>query len=308
MDFSVPPTRELAPALTLHLQKLGRKALANAVLKKDFHERPHRDGYRYTDGFGKDRSFIIFGELAGPEAGTQISAVGNFLTEHPNGGWITDSMKVRDRLALRIPKDGPALLEYLGRMQIATLNTVRLGDLARDEYDVRDIDVREWIGSDGVVQDDQPEDIIHVHTQIKFRNPRDIYQGTNTQRITRGSLSSVWKPDADAETWVGKPYAIDTLTDDNTNMFSLDEAKLIQQDIRDCEGDLIAPWKTPYFLPIGSLLLLQVRLYCQVTDYGHSIKKVYRIIADRIKVLSGVPIGPIYRYQRSLDDDALVSE
>ncbi|TFK59059.1 hypothetical protein BDN72DRAFT_865457, partial [Pluteus cervinus] len=199
MDFSIPPPRDLAPALILHLQQLGRKSLANAILKKNFHERPHRDGYRYTDFQGKDRSFIMFGELAGPEAGTQNSAHGDFLIEHPNGGWITDNMKVRDKLALRIPREAPALLQYLARMQIGALNSIRLGHLERDEYDVRDIDVEEWVANEDTNQEGKPDDIIYVHTQLKFRNPRDIYCGTNTKRLTRQSFSFGWKTTTDAD-------------------------------------------------------------------------------------------------------------
>ncbi|TFK65648.1 hypothetical protein BDN72DRAFT_860493 [Pluteus cervinus] len=276
MDFPLTTENHLAPSLVYYLQKSGCHALANAKLNVDFFEKSVAGGFRYLDTRNRDKSFVIFGELASVEHGTRINAHGDFYLDHPNGGWITDNSTIRDRFALRIPPDGPPLLTHLGRMQIAALNEVRLAALEQEEYDTRDIEISEWLSSESkpFLRDSEEDSIIQVYSKIKFRKPRDVSYGSNPGRTTRDKLRSDQKTSSvNDNTWVGKAFEAKVLPDYDAKIFALDDSRVIQQDIRDTNDCLIPPWETQYSLQPGNLLILQVRLSCQEIDTGYKIKK-----------------------------------
>lgn len=142
------------PAISQHLIDMGKEFLGTATFPKDFYRVSPRfpPYYKYLSAStNAEFSCKLVGEIASPDLGTAVSAVGNHIFEdkdgivrtiasslalcsiHPSQPHIqfqpiSDKSNVKHILALQKPTYASDSLSALFDNQLATLNEIRLAD------------------------------------------------------------------------------------------------------------------------------------------------------------------------------------
>ncbi|TEB28226.1 hypothetical protein FA13DRAFT_1774984 [Coprinellus micaceus] len=83
---------------------------------------------------------------------------------------------------------------------------------------------------------------------------------------------------------LGAFYDPHLLPDFGGPMFELEKAKLVQHNIVDAQGDLVAPWQIYDKLRPGTLVLINAKLFVWHTGETGD-RRTYQIIAEKIKVI-----------------------
>jgi len=85
---------------------------------------------------------------------------------------------------------------------------------------------------------------------------------------------------------LGAFYDPDFLPDHRGDLFQQTLAKLVQQDIKDTNDELVAPWDMQHKLRPGTIVVVDTTLVCWDVARGTSnARKVYQVQAHRVKIL-----------------------
>ncbi|KDQ54427.1 hypothetical protein JAAARDRAFT_209502 [Jaapia argillacea MUCL 33604] len=261
-------------------------------------------------------STIVFGDICDSVDGTALSAKGNFRA---NGDQpIIDGTKVKDIFVLRKPLVATKLLSAHHRNQVATLNAIVDLDNLEEEAAGREIGVdvfpHECVKMSKARGDSDVADLIAIHSPNKYEVPNS--RGTTCEKRTHRIIkkedvaadTDAIEDDADEnlhdiDVHVGAHYDPAVLPDCRGNFFQFNKAKLVQQDWRDVDGDLIPPWEAYDKLRAGTLVLANVTLKCWIINEtkkpkkgeqrGLTVrKKIYQLELRSLKVVaeSNLPI------------------
>ncbi|TFK63203.1 hypothetical protein BDN72DRAFT_902589 [Pluteus cervinus] len=277
------PEENLLPNLTTWLSNNRRHALACSRLGKEVRiKHSNRQGHRVENSDGTDGRFLIFGQVS-PDS--QIGAFGDHVQK-----WdgmppkIFDSTKVHDKILLECPDDAPGLLEYFFRMQSAFLNTIRDLDRDEDSNDCRDPTHEEWLEP----RDSGPMRTLRVYLGQKYVLPENANNGSNPQRLRPATFLADSEQMAAGDKWEGnEPVCTPWCQPDyKSELIEHKRAQLAQLDIRDSANEEIHASRTYGMLRPGALVLMEVRLSMQVLSDFNRIHRVYRIYAEKVRVLS----------------------
>ncbi|KAF9781686.1 hypothetical protein BJ322DRAFT_1023056 [Thelephora terrestris] len=204
----------------------------------------------------------IIGEVA--REGSELSARGNAWLNP--GQKIVDKNSVRDVLVLIQPTMATEQLEALYENQIRTIEdmdskiVLPLPRASKVTHCVRPVD-------EGTS--------IVITMPVKFK--RSLTAAASGESTTRPEpqLKGLYEPRL--------------LPDYDPSIFSLRRAMLAQQDIRDTDEKLIAPWETQVALHPGTLVSVEATLI--VYSFGPaSASTVFQIQGRRIKILERSPL------------------
>ncbi|TEB31227.1 hypothetical protein FA13DRAFT_1791516 [Coprinellus micaceus] len=307
------------------LKALRTTFLGNAIFNKDFSpsiiEWSKNQMYRGLDH--NEFRCNIFGQLASATDGTAIGAAGSFRFEGPNGQFepVRDTTKVKDRFVLQCPTAAPENLANMFFNQIATLNDARDFDENVEKAERKDPFVYEqWTKCSVSEPSDEPADMLCINLGPKYTVPsnnkrsqsssppkkRLRRQDDNPQRESTASVARIEPPSPAKEVervpgpvppaaQVGDLYDPATQRDYTGPGFELEEAKLVQRDVRDIQGRLVHPKNYHDVLRPGSLLLINATLHCFImppNDRNKRERKFYQINAHSVRVVAVSDLEP----------------
>ncbi|KAF8059268.1 hypothetical protein FPV67DRAFT_1426587 [Lyophyllum atratum] len=283
-------------------QTMGPRALANAEVDVDFQRQIQgwSNNYSYIDcRSGKEWGPVVFGEIMPKSAGTILNAKGNHYPGRQGCEFepLGDGSKSKDVFVIGRPTFATQIIEDLYMNQLGSLNEIREGEEAEERANKWAGVAKEWIRNKKGNNTDI-KDLITLHMGPKYGvrhlNPGGGEGGKNT-RIKKRALT-VADETADATptangdasgvaVTAGAWYDPSVLPDYGGPYFNLVTNKLKQQDIRDPDDQLIAPWDAYSALRPGTLIMAECTLHAFLLRDGSGERRIYQINAESIRVL-----------------------
>ncbi|KAJ6473623.1 hypothetical protein C8R47DRAFT_987327 [Mycena vitilis] len=293
----------LYDAIADQIAAMGKDALANVDYPDDFTRRIEdwSKNHRYVDREGNELRTAIVGEILGPAMGTLVRAHGNyFARDGDDVSPIDDKSKIKDTIALGIPTQSTTKLLNTFLNQVIALGQVTEANADEDMRKGNTPYIKNWTkpGKDHSTS----HDVIMASLLPKYAVPTAA-GAPKVKRTAKRKLDEVegdsdpsaepiaeGKEPAAGEIKLGAHYEPSLLPDYGGPYFNHTKAKLVQQDIRDVQNNLIPPWKIYDALRPGTLVLLLVSLHCFLMndENGKEPKqrKIYQVNAHSIRVLS----------------------
>ncbi|KAF7372673.1 ATP-dependent DNA helicase [Mycena venus] len=276
---------------------LGDTALSGQVFGKTFEPtKPDSRGnirFAKLDGAPFRASFIA--EIGSLEQGTWLSAQPkNLPPAHKLPFTDANSKSLRMILALRCPTGAPEELRTQFRNGVAVCDSIRPADEIVEAQHGQSFYVTESIFlNDG---EGDPTDNITMHVRL---HPTFEVSYTTTsstpptprRRITKvgedatSSDDVVMEGTMTSERKISDTYPTSKLPEIKGALWALDRAHLIQRDYKDVDGTLIAPHELTTKLTEGTLVLVMVELVTYVITDQKPGKKIYHILADKLRIL-----------------------
>ncbi|TEB38494.1 hypothetical protein FA13DRAFT_1786262 [Coprinellus micaceus] len=302
------------------LSGLRETFLGNAIFNKHFApsiiEWSKNQMYRGRDG--DEFRCNVFGQLASSDEGSAYGAGGSFRFEGLDGRFepIRDSTKVKDRLVLKCPTLAPPRLANMFFNQIATLNDAREFDEGIEKGDGKDPLVYEqWTKCSAPEPSNDPADMLCLNMGPKYVVPASANNKRNSNSSPPKKRLRRQDDDSDAKTpvtgndsqksddspspsqtssssvssQVGDLYEPASQMDYGGPGFQLEQAKLVQRDVRDVSGRLVHPKDYFDVLRPGSLLLVNATLHCFIMPPNDRMKrerKFYQMNAHSVRVIA----------------------
>ncbi|KAG6849602.1 hypothetical protein H0H93_007054 [Arthromyces matolae] len=299
--------------LTNQIRLLGKSCLADVKYGVDF--------ARVVEAYSNNQSYVyrtgevfrtkIFGQIAPIFAGTNISARGNHFMGKPGNSIapIYDGTRVKDVLVVEVPTSCNSALGSLFNNQIATLNDVRGADEIEEQTEGKIYRVRECMRN--FVGDDSTEKkMIVIHMGCKYGRPPSTGVEVGRKKRTyvdSGDISGVGSNTSETEIRLGAFYDPRLNEDYRGPLFRLKMDRLVQQDVRAEDGELVAPWLLYQALKPGVLILADCSLHVFLIKDKAFTRKIYQINAHNIRILDGSDSAPIPRLVPSIPDNTLLS-
>ncbi|KAF8068633.1 hypothetical protein FPV67DRAFT_1668709 [Lyophyllum atratum] len=274
---------------------MEHRALANASLDVDFRRdiQNWSGNYTYTDTRdGDEFKACVFGEVQASAAGTILCAKGNHYGGKPGGKFepLGDDSKAKDVIVIGRPTLAPEIVDALYHNQLGTLNEIREHEEAEEKAAKWAGGIKEWIRNRKGNNVDV-KDLITLHIGPKYRNPNGG-AGKGSRIKKRAVKTAPVPPATDEEGAVsatitaGSYYEPTVLPDFGGPFFSIVHNKLVQQDIRDPDDQLIHPADIYSALRPGTLIMAEATLHAfLLRDNGGAERRVYQINAQSIRVL-----------------------
>ncbi|KAJ7677863.1 hypothetical protein DFH06DRAFT_1121427 [Mycena polygramma] len=293
----------LYDAIADQIAAMGKDALANVDYPDDFTRRIEdwSKNHRYVDREGNELRTAIVGEILGPAMGTLIRAHGNyFARDGDDFKPIDDKSKIKDTIALGIPTQSTTKLLNTFLNQVIALGQVTDANADEDMRKGNMPYIKNWTkpGKEGSTN----HDVIMVSTLPKYGVPTAA-GAPKIKRTAKRKLDEVEAEVADStepategkepageDIKLGAHYEPSLLPDYGGAYFNHTKAKLVQQDVRDVNNNLIPPWKIYEALRPGTLVLVLVSLHCFLMNDENSKeprqRKIYQVNAHSMRVLS----------------------
>ncbi|KAJ6461570.1 hypothetical protein C8R47DRAFT_1080539 [Mycena vitilis] len=293
----------LYDAVADQIESMGKDALANVDYPDDFTRRIEdwSKNHRYVDREGNELRTAIVGEVLGPAMGTLIRAHGNyFARDGDDFKPIDDKSKIKDTIALGIPTQSTTKLLNTFLNQVIALGQVTEANADEDSRKGNMPYIKNWTkpGKEGSTA----HDVIMASMLPKYAVPT----AAGAPKVKRTAKRKLDEVDAEADKSpeplvegkeptgedikLGAHYEPSLLPDYGGAYFNHTKAKLVQQDVRDVQNNLIPPWKIYEALRPGTLVLLLVSLHCFLMNDENSKeprqRKIYQVNAHSIRVLS----------------------
>ncbi|KAJ7079222.1 hypothetical protein C8R43DRAFT_1143298 [Mycena crocata] len=297
-------------AFASQIQSMGLSALANLDYPDNItrHVESWNKEQSYRNEKGDELRVAVFGEVGATALGTILRSSGNFYSRSGDTfKRIEDSTKVRDTIALCVPTCATVAVYNTVVNQAIALGQITAADADEDANKGEASSFpfpRHWTKPS--VEGRDEHDVLMIHLPPKYSVPAEA-GATKTKRTQKRRLDEVdgGTPTTAAQSpttsgsavpipgpdriKLGAHYDPALLPDFGGELFNLHKAKLVQQDIRNVDNSLVAPWDTYSVLRTGTLILALVTLHCyNMTDtFGKEPKKrrIYQLHAESIRVL-----------------------
>ncbi|KAF6745819.1 hypothetical protein DFP72DRAFT_856004 [Ephemerocybe angulata] len=277
---------------------------------------PPRAGSGFTIGkrvfltnSGEELEINIFGSVESNARGSQLKATGHLVPNRYNTTRIRDGTTVRHSILIKKPSQSTPkvskaynnqrnMFQYIGLREMADAKNT--DDTAKWNLFIP----KDLTGADGESyirvylpptykvppkpknnsKDNLPEEITFDDLDDDTHGPGDL----NMADFDAGNPLADGEGDRDENVptvQLGAYYDPRLLPDFGGDMFDLNRAKLVQHDIVDTEGNLVAPWELYDKLCPGTIVLIKAKLVAWHTGDQGSDRRTYQIIAERIKII-----------------------
>ncbi|KAJ7097310.1 hypothetical protein B0H15DRAFT_945963 [Mycena belliarum] len=249
--YALRNTSGLYNAVAKQIEDMKLEALANL----DYPETITRQieewskNHKYLDTDGNELRVAIVGEILGMASGTIIRAHGNhYARDIDNFKPIDDKTKVKDTIAIGIPSAATTTMYNTCYNQNICAGQIVAHNADEDKRKGVFPIVKNWTKSS--LEGREQHDIMTLH-MLPNRRPEAPVVAVETL-VTPGP----------EDIKLGAFYEPDLLPDFGGDYFNLVKAKLVQQDVRDVNSNLVPPWKIYDALKPGTLILALVSLHC----------------------------------------------